>query len=535
MKSTAIHTTIRCALICLIILASLGSTQAMAGAQSDADNTYISEQFGYRIDWQSPWHFIGSEAAAEFDHLILSDGVATAHVIFSRPGDTPLSEIAGFMIEGPDNRTFVPGTLATDDAGKPIQGDTPDRAWEAWLGNLSGDAVDGFIEFRYGEVRRLDDEIAVGLSIESSAVEFDGSVDRYSALLDDISQPFVSPETSPDAEGHARLALDPNVTEPDRQLIAEAVRLAEDFFRARFDAPLGADVTVTALPIPSPHDDYLIAATLGSSIVIYTRSLGWIDSPPAERIRTVIHEYTHAYQSSKTHEVPYESAAWFEEGVAEYLSLTALSDLGLMNPEAMEGLFGVVVTQTDLPPLQELERYEAMQAQPGESYPLMYFGVDFLLRDLPLSTVDNYYTYLEQGTPFDAAFESAYGITPELFYDEFARFRASSLPTTDHYPAELEITEGIDHPSAVNELAVPTFVIPGEQALIMAGVMPGSNCTLDLIVAETLVVIDDRETFANGLGRVFWLVTIPSDLPSGQGTFALDCGADPLTLPVLVS
>ncbi len=77
-------------------------------------------------------------------------------------------------------------------------------------------------------------------------------------------------------------------------------------------------------------------------------------------------------------------------------------------------------------------------------------------------------------------------------------------------------------------------MISGEQALIVAEAVPGANCTLDLMVADHSVLGEPRATFTNGDGQVFWLLTIPDDLPTGQATVALACGADPLLMPVLI-
>ena len=103
------------------------------------------------------------------------------------------------------------------------------------------------------------------------------------------------------------------------------------------------------------------------------------------------------------------------------------------------------------------------------------------------------------------------------------------------FPDELKITEGVDQPSAVTVEEAPEFVIPGQQTLVVANTIPGTNCTLDLVVADTTVLIDDRETFADGGGQVFWLLTLPANAPPGDGDFVVDCGADLLTIPVLVT
>jgi len=359
--------------------------------------------------------------------------------------------------------------------------------------------------------------------------------DTFFALPDVATSMHDAPGATVATPESANLIIDPNVTVQDRELITESVQLAEDFFASRFAAEMGAEVTVSALPIPSPHDAYLVAATIRSSIVIYTQSLGWLELPPAERVRVVIHEYTHAYQFSRTADRQLASAAWFEEGVAEYLSMVEVSDLGLTDRDAMEGYFGSIVTFTMLPPLQELEAYSAIKEQSGEVYSLAYFGVAQLMQALPVITIDTYYTELNQGSSFPLAFERAFGIAPAVFYDAFAEFRATGLPVMQDFPDELVINEGIDLPSAVTSDRLPLLVISGEQSLIVAEASPGANCTLDLKVADVSILSNSRQTFTNGSGQVFWLLTVPVNMPSGQATVALDCGSVPLMATVVVA
>lgn len=352
-------------------------------------------------------------------------------------------------------------------------------------------------------------------------------------LRDQLVQSMLGKKARIESEaGHARVVFDSNVSVEDQELIGEAVRLSEDFFTTRLGTSLGDDVTVTALPISCPRSEDLIGAAVGDSIVFYTQSRGWLESPPAERVRIVLHEYTHAYQYSKTAEDSLESAAWFEEGLSEYLSLMAMSELGLIDRGEIEGLFGEIVQHTVLPPLEELERLQDFQKQPGQVYPLAYFGVAQLLDGRSLSSVEDYYRALQQGSTFPEAFEQVFGLTPEQFYDDFAEFRANELPTMGFYPAELSVSEGTDQPSPVTIEQSPASLVPGEQALVIADALPGANCTLSLIEDDRTIVIGDRDTFADGTGQAFWLMSIPPDLPSGQGDLVLRCGAEPLTVPV---
>lgn len=175
-------------MVMLAVLLALPATSV--GAQTPTSDTYVSQQFGYQVTWPSEWTYVTSESEPDgYDMVTLINGDMTAFIIFSRPGDTPMSEIAEFMIDGPpDAETFVPGMVEQDTDGKEIQGETANRAWVAYAGNLAGEDVDGFTEFRYGEVRRLEGDLGVALSLAMPAGDFDGDIAPYSALLDGVKK-----------------------------------------------------------------------------------------------------------------------------------------------------------------------------------------------------------------------------------------------------------------------------------------------------------------------------------------------------------
>ncbi|HET9660000.1 MAG TPA: hypothetical protein VFP05_06685 [Thermomicrobiales bacterium] len=183
--------TVRNLTIVLTTLLTAFAYPLIGSAQTPTSTTYVSEQFGYQITWPDTWSLetTGSEAGA-FDMVMLKNGDATATIVITRPGDTPLSDIVGFMIDGPDSGApaFVPGMTANDGDGNPIEGETAERAWLAQNGNLAGEDVDGFTQFRYGEVRRLEGDLGVGLSLAMPATSFDGDIAPYSALLDGVTK-----------------------------------------------------------------------------------------------------------------------------------------------------------------------------------------------------------------------------------------------------------------------------------------------------------------------------------------------------------
>jgi hypothetical protein len=179
---------------------------APAGAQEATPaptERYVSEQFGYQVAWPSDWTFVESDFVTSdsgsdgYDMVHLARENQTAYIVLSRPGDTTLAEIVQFMIDGPDREvTFVPGMTANDQDGNPIEGESSDRAWLAQLGNLAGEIVDGFTQFRYGEVRLLEPNFGAALSLAMPAVDFDGDIAPYSALLDSVTKVVVATPVS---------------------------------------------------------------------------------------------------------------------------------------------------------------------------------------------------------------------------------------------------------------------------------------------------------------------------------------------------
>lgn len=178
----------------LVASPALLARAAPAGAQQASpaadNNRFVSEQFGYQITWPDAWSYVTSASEpGGYDMVTLISVDATAFIILSRPGDTPLSEIVEFMIDGPPlEETFVPGMIEQDSEGNEIQGESSDRAWVAYAGNLAGEDVDGFTEFRYGEVRRLEADLGVGLSLAMPAGDFEGDIAPFSALLDGVTK-----------------------------------------------------------------------------------------------------------------------------------------------------------------------------------------------------------------------------------------------------------------------------------------------------------------------------------------------------------
>jgi hypothetical protein len=137
----------------------------------------------------------------------------------------------------------------------------------------------------------------------------------------------------------ASITVQPTVSLEDADLVAEGIRLGQDFFTREIGATIDSDVQVSVMAGAHPADSSQIALSIGPAIAIYTGSAGWRFSSPAEKVRTVVHEYTHYYQYLMTSRVSDASPAWFEEGLAEFLSVIALDQLEILDRLDTESSF----------------------------------------------------------------------------------------------------------------------------------------------------------------------------------------------------
>lgn len=325
----------------------------------------------------------------------------------------------------------------------------------------------------------------------------------------------------------ANFLFDSTTSQEDADLIEEGIRLAQDFFVEELGATIDPSVHVTTRPGAGAQDGGVVAFSMGRSIIIYTGSPGWADGSPVQRLSTVVHEYTHYYQYMRAGERHVESAAWFEEGVAEYLALTALDRRLLLDQKSIESWFAT--TLIIVPPsftLTELESPSAFNALGATNYPFAYFAVKEALQGTSLAAVDIYYGQLAEGAGFEHAFAAAFGISPDLHYAVVEEQMATLIGSAE-MPDDIAVSEGVENESPVRVVDAPELVHSGEQMVIRARTVEASFCTL-VVQTEAGALPIERRTFADGDGDIFWLVTVPDDLPPGSALLIFDCGLEPV-------
>ncbi len=142
------------------------------------------------------------------------------------------------------------------------------------------------------------------------------------------------------------------------------------------------------------------------------------------RPRISAHEYVHVYQLQNGcgqgiltgHPV---APKWFIEGEADWLSFKATKETGWL-PQA-------TIPQLILPPAKQvkgsLQSFENPNNSDFSSYFLFNMAVDYLMKDKPIKTLDDFCTNLKGGMSSVQAFNKTFGISLDQFYNNFEAYR----------------------------------------------------------------------------------------------------------------
>jgi hypothetical protein len=499
--------------------------------------TYVSTSYDYTIAWESPWYVMDAESTADLDAVSLTDGLSQVSFI----GITDDASTATSLLdEWEDAHTSEAGYIGyenmVDSNGNPMSGTTADGVFSFHTYSV----LDRLNELQkiasFVEVTMRAEDVILVIYAEVEMASFSGYQDTWRTFAD-----WVGPAdaTTADDEGgisgylagnDVEFLFDPGVSTQDQDTIAEGVGLAEDFLSDALGAELEQGLYVTAMPLEHRLNPGVAGASTGTSLAFYTGSPSWTGNlTPLQMIGVVVHEYVHAYQySSSNGRHTYSSAAWFEEGIAEYLSVLAISGLGITDQAEFDELqrFLLASGQGVGLDLARLESRLAMNAAGAEAYPLSYLAIAHLLAltGADVTAINTYYSQLATGQSFETAFQAAFGIQSAESYGSFELARGqwgwvSSLSD------DFVVREGQHHPTTVALVTVPPLFVTDHQFLITAQTAPGTICRLRIVLDGGEAALVNRSTFANGEGELFWLVTIPRDLDPSTGTLSASCGS----------
>jgi hypothetical protein len=323
--------------------------------------------------------------------------------------------------------------------------------------------------------------------------------------------------------------VEANVSAEDRAGIQEGIRFAQDYFAATLGVDLSQPVTVA---IQQGADASSSAYAAGHTLTFSTEHHVWRDSSALHRTKIAVHESFHILQSELDRgRTP--GPVWLLEGSAEYVAWQAVIAKGLVADGPIRDRW-IRATQNGAVsevPLKEMESPTMPQEVRCCLYEVAPLAVEQLVAGPGLRSLRTYFEAIGDGASWQAAFEQAFGQTPETFYETFEVVRWQLAPAGYDVTSVLFPFELVHGAAEVGIVSVSSPIERGEQAALIAATAPGIPCTLDFasVTGKHLLT---QPTHAGPDGTVFWLWSLRPRLARGMATVTIDCGGAPATAGV---
>ena len=267
--------------------------------------------------------------------------------------------------------------------------------------------------------------------------------------------PLVALPGSPE---YVKWEIDPDVRPEDVEDVIEGTRLMHEYIES-LDVP-GIKEGFT-VHLYRNQDElktaYALTAEGGGGWVdqggegaagkgyFFVNTLRWEERDRHSDLRKKIsaHEVVHVLQTelvgvsyrSDDHSVPQIGPRWLREGIAEFLAYQALSAADVLSYDTKRnstdpGGFVREGKYVDKP-LPEMETRAGITAARGSTYKLFLLAAELLASGTGQSSLINYNTLLQPGTTWQQAFETAFGMPVDEFYELFEEHRAAGFPELD--------------------------------------------------------------------------------------------------------
>lgn len=485
----------------------------------------MSPNFGFTLTWQSPWYVANVGDDPEYDSLSIVDSNSFVYFAGSDQGLSAQEVVDDFVSYVESNERYTNVQALTECATNTHPFETAsacyryDHLYDGGANLPEAALIQGF---------------AFGDGIELTMI---ASVDEelFSSYLPQWAQfgiyppgqaPFkpVAGIQTDLVQNGVTFVFDPTVSDEHRAEVMEGIRLGQDAIARYLGLTDLGDLRITVLDAADPQDPYLLAATLGESIVVYAGGDAWQAAPPIVRVETMVHELTHVYQGLLAGRGTTDIPIWFIEGTAEAIGFLAATQLGVIDQNDVYDL--ELYWLTTYPVSGSLGDLQSNESMSVDTYPLAYLAVQYLLgrSGLSVTAIGEVFSAIQNGASFEQAFKAAFGIAPDQFYAEFDAWRTGLQPVYE-IPAEFSPSEGAARAAGASWLHAPSQATAGEQLIFTVTTVPEADCTSTVQLGNQTIT---RTTFANDAGKAFWIITIPPDTPAGQGTASVTCGANPI-------
>lgn len=226
-----------------------------------------------------------------------------------------------------------------------------------------------------------------------------------------------------------------DVTEEDKNFAIQGASTMDFYLQKWFDKSIDkpAELQVSAAS-NDPNGGARVNTESGTAIIlIETGNFGWQRQIQSNkeiggewRPRLVAHEYVHAYQfQNGCGRVDAENpvvAKWFIEGQADWLSYKAAIDAGQLPPLTIPQLVTPQAKQV-VGSLQSFEKESPNKSPDFAAYFLFNMAIDYLMKDRDIKTLDSFCTNIGEGQTGPEAFQNAFGVSLDKFYEEFEAYR----------------------------------------------------------------------------------------------------------------
>ncbi len=230
--------------------------------------------------------------------------------------------------------------------------------------------------------------------------------------------PQVDAITEPKTPAELSFIIGENVPVLDREIAQDAISNA----RVYFDNALGLTITEPVEVHLSYSPGAKDTGVSGSRRVsINTGGRGWTGLNENLKRKLSAHELMHAYQGQNVNnEGEYD---WVTEGIAEYAGYAALVDSGRLTQEEARAYNKGLMLAT--PSIKRLENFTPGDSFVGYPYALAYMAIDRLVGDRGMAAVGDYLRVSQTAPSFRDAFSEAFGMSVDVFEQDFAQHRAS--------------------------------------------------------------------------------------------------------------
>lgn len=216
--------------------------------------------------------------------------------------------------------------------------------------------------------------------------------------------------------GGMTVATGGGVAYADRDRIIEGLLAAQQFV----EKELGGVERLVCVDIRGDDARSGSAITLRNRIIVFTERGGWDRPYPWLLSRAVAHEYIHVWAAEAANDFaiatsPEYGPGWLTEGVAEHLSMRIVLEAGLAPPEEAEAFTRTLLRLSTA----RLAGLTSLPLPYAEDYATAELAVGRLVEGRGTAAIRQYYENLGKGQPWQAVFERAFGVKPDIFVRQF--------------------------------------------------------------------------------------------------------------------